>query len=92
MRSSTQSSFLDADYLCDQLIPQDSFYRKFRDHVWPIIKDKHFESMYCGEMVGLRSHPGFSRWRRSFNSTGTYQTVKWNELACSISRSSLRLA
>ncbi len=44
-----QSSFLDADYLCDQLIPKDSFYRKFRDHVWPLIKDKHFEEMYCND-------------------------------------------
>src|SRR6185437_15951841 len=44
-----QSSFLDADYLCNQLIPQDSFYRKFRDRVWPLFKDKHFEDMYCGD-------------------------------------------
>lgn len=42
-----QSSFYDADYICEQLIPQDSFYRKFRKTVAPLIKDKQFESMYC---------------------------------------------
>lgn len=47
--SEKQASFLDTDYLCDQLISQDSFYRKFRDHVWPVIKDKHFDEMYCGD-------------------------------------------
>ena len=30
-----QGSFYDADYICDQLIPQDSFYRKFRETVAP---------------------------------------------------------
>jgi transposase len=45
----SQATFLDADYLCGQLIAQDSFYRKFRDHVWPVIKDKHFEEMYCSD-------------------------------------------
>jgi transposase len=42
-----QSSFYDADYICERLIPDDSFYRKFRDIVWPLIKDEQFEEMYC---------------------------------------------
>ena len=42
-----QGSFYDADYICEQLIPQDSFYRKFRTKVAPLLKDKQFESMYC---------------------------------------------
>lgn len=42
-----QGSFYDADYICEQLIPQDSFYRKFREIVAPLLKDKQFESMYC---------------------------------------------
>lgn len=42
-----QSSFYDTDYICEQLIPLDSFYRRFRDTVSPLIKDKQFESMYC---------------------------------------------
>lgn len=42
-----QRSFLDANYLCDRLIPSDSFYRKFRDIVWPLIRDEQFEEMYC---------------------------------------------
>ncbi len=42
-----QGSFYDADYICAQLIPQDSFYRKFREMVEPLLKDKQFESMYC---------------------------------------------
>lgn len=43
-----QSSFLDAEYLCDQLVPEDSFYRKFREMVWPILQDHHFKEMYSG--------------------------------------------
>ena len=42
-----QSSFYDTDYICEQLVPEDSFYRRFRDIVSPLIKDKQFESMYC---------------------------------------------
>lgn len=42
-----QGSFIDADYICEQLVPQDSFYRRFRDVVYPIIKDEHFKEMYC---------------------------------------------
>jgi transposase len=42
-----QGSFYDADYICEQLIPHDSFYRQFREIVVPLIKDKQFESMYC---------------------------------------------
>ncbi len=42
-----QGSFYDTDYICEQLIPQDSFYRKFREIVWLLIKDEDFESMYC---------------------------------------------
>jgi transposase len=42
-----QGSFYDSDYVCDRLISQDSFYRKFREVVWPLIKDDDFEEMYC---------------------------------------------
>ena len=42
-----QGSFYDADYICEQLIPKDSFYRKFREIVAPLIKDENFEEMYC---------------------------------------------
>ncbi len=42
-----QGSFYDADYICEHLIPEDSFYRKFREIVWPMIEDKQFEEMYC---------------------------------------------
>lgn len=42
-------NFYDADYICEQLIPQDSFYRKFREIVAPLIKDKQFASMYCAD-------------------------------------------
>jgi transposase len=34
-------------YFCEKLIPQDSFYRKFRELVWPIIEDEQFAPMYC---------------------------------------------
>ena len=46
-KSTKQSSFLDTNYICERLVPQDSFYRKFRELVTPLIKDEHFEDMYC---------------------------------------------
>jgi len=42
-----QRSFYDANEVCEQLIPEDSFYRKFREVVAPLIDDSMFESMYC---------------------------------------------
>ncbi|WP_082021125.1 IS1182 family transposase [Geobacter anodireducens] len=42
-----QTSFYDANYVCERLIPKDSFYRKFKEIVSPLIDDKQFESMYC---------------------------------------------
>jgi len=43
----SHGSFYDADYICEQLIPHDNFYRKFREVVWPLIEDENFDSMYC---------------------------------------------
>ena len=45
--SSQQGSFFDPEYVCEQLIPEDSFYRKFREKVRPLIRDDMFEAMYC---------------------------------------------
>ena len=45
--SSSQGSFYDPEYVCDHLIPPDSFYRKFRDIVSPLITDDMFAEMYC---------------------------------------------
>lgn len=42
-----QRSFYDTDSVCEQLIPEDSFYHKFREIVAPLIDDSIFESMYC---------------------------------------------
>ncbi|MFH2010724.1 MAG: transposase, partial [bacterium] len=36
-----------AEYVCERLIPPDSFYRKFKEVVTPLIKDEDFDSMYC---------------------------------------------
>ncbi len=44
-----QGSFYDAEHVCDRLIPPDSFYRKFRETVWPLIEDEQFGTMYCGD-------------------------------------------
>ena len=41
-----QMTLNDTDYLCSRLIPEDSFYRKFRELVWPLIDDKNFRAMY----------------------------------------------
>ena len=35
-----QVGFYDADYFCEHLIPHDSFYRKFREIVEPLIQDE----------------------------------------------------
>jgi transposase len=45
--SIAQASFYDANYVCERLIPKDSFYRKFREIIRPLISDEQFESMYC---------------------------------------------
>ncbi len=45
--SKDQGSFFDPEYVCESLIPADSFYRKFREVVRPLITDEMFESMYC---------------------------------------------
>lgn len=37
-KSTKQSSFLDTNYICERLVPQDSFYRKFRELVTPLIR------------------------------------------------------
>jgi hypothetical protein len=42
-----QGSFYDADFIFEQLIPEDSFYRKFREVVTPLISDRDFEDIYC---------------------------------------------
>ena len=42
-----QMSFTDAGFICEDLIPRDSFYRKFRNIVWTLIDDEMFSSMYC---------------------------------------------
>ena len=42
-----QGSFYDPEFVCDQLIPEDSFYRKFKEKVNPLVTDEIFESMYC---------------------------------------------
>jgi hypothetical protein len=42
-----QGSFYDADFICEQLVPEDSFYRKFREVVAPLISDRDFEGIYC---------------------------------------------
>lgn len=42
-----QGSFYDVEYICEQLIPPESFYRKFKEIVDPLIHDRDFETMYC---------------------------------------------
>ncbi|QPJ61640.1 MAG: IS1182 family transposase [Candidatus Nitronauta litoralis] len=44
---SGQGSFFDPEYVCDRIIPEDSFYRRFKEKINPLIKDKMFASMYC---------------------------------------------
>ncbi len=44
---SEQVNFYDVAHVCDKLIAKDSFYRQFREIVWPLVDDEQFESMYC---------------------------------------------
>lgn len=46
-KNKAQSSFLDSDYYCDQLIPEVSFFRRFRNIVGPLITDEMFRDLYC---------------------------------------------
>jgi len=45
--SEHQASFFDVDYLCATLIPPESYYRQFRQLVWPLLKDEDFAALYC---------------------------------------------
>lgn len=45
--SDGESSSCNTDNICEQLIPADSFYRKFREIIRPLISDEHFKTMYC---------------------------------------------
>lgn len=47
MKKETQSSFMDSDYYCNQLIPKGSFFRKFKDLVGSLITDEMFRDLYC---------------------------------------------
>ena len=82
-----QGSFYDPEYICEQLIPQDSFYRKFREVVWPIVKDEDFDSMYCKDNGRPPFRPHSLRWQQSFNFIRIYLIVKWNAPACTTSKS-----
>lgn len=44
---SRQASFYDAEYICEDLIPPESYYRQFRKTVWPLLDEEDFEAMYC---------------------------------------------
>lgn len=44
-----QQTFLDADYYCESLIPPNSFYRRFRDTVGPLITDEIFAPLFGRE-------------------------------------------
>lgn len=33
--------------LVESLLPQDSFYRRFRELLWPLIQEADFASLYC---------------------------------------------
>ncbi|MCI0623855.1 MAG: IS1182 family transposase [Acidobacteria bacterium] len=45
--SEHQASFFDVEFLCESLIPPDSYYRKFREMVWSLLPDEAFAAMYC---------------------------------------------
>src|SRR3989338_4630271 len=42
-----QASFYDAEYICEELIQSDSYYRKFKEIVSPLMDELDFETMYC---------------------------------------------
>jgi len=44
-----QHSFTDAEFLCEHLVPKDSFFRRFRDTIGPLIKDEMFSELYKGK-------------------------------------------
>jgi len=41
-----QTSFIDTDYICERLVPQDSFYRKFSELVAPLVTGGQFDNMH----------------------------------------------
>lgn len=45
--SERQASFYDVEYICEELIPPESYYRKFKEIVAPLMDELDFETMYC---------------------------------------------
>ena len=41
-----QASFYDAEYICEELIPPDSYYRKFKKIVSPLMDEVHGRSWW----------------------------------------------
>ena len=71
-----QASFVDTDYISERLVPKDSFYRKFRELVTPLMSDESFEDMYCPDngrpaiQPSLLSLPSKPFTQTSFTDTG----------------------
>lgn len=47
MTNTNQATLFDVDYYCSSLIPKDSFFRRFRDLVGPLITNEMFKELYC---------------------------------------------
>jgi len=42
-----QMTFIDTDTICEELLPPDNFYRKFREIITPLVQDDTFSNMYA---------------------------------------------
>jgi len=46
LKTGRKNCSCDTDSICEQLIPADSFYRKFREIIRPLISGGQFQAMY----------------------------------------------
>ena len=56
--SEHQASFFDVDVLCESLIPPESYYRKFRELIWPLLTDEAFARCAARTMAAHRLRHG----------------------------------
>jgi RHS repeat-associated protein len=71
-KSHKQSSFMDADYICERLVPQDSFCRKFKDTkhpVWGLTPNRAFRNTLTRGVYGALLAP-IQQLNYSYDSVG----------------------
>jgi len=84
-----QGSFYDVEYICESLIPPESFYRKFKEVVWPLMMSWILKRCTARIMAVRRSRRSYWPWFYCCNSIRISLIARWRERACMTSRSNM---